>query len=62
MRYHAWFILASALPVVAFGMLRWHSGIIGLLRFVGTVVRGSLQLVSAVDMKRGRLCHDETHN
>lgn len=54
-RYRLWFVLASILPVVSFGVFKWYAGTSALLMFLGTAVTGFLQVLLAVDMKRSKV-------
>ncbi|KFY23895.1 hypothetical protein V493_05571 [Pseudogymnoascus sp. VKM F-4281 (FW-2241)] len=52
--YRIWFCLAYILPLVALGIFRWYDGMSALLTFLGTAVTGFLQVLLAVEMKRGK--------
>jgi hypothetical protein len=52
-RYHLWFLLACIFPITSMGVFEWNTGMSALLSFLGTAVTGFLQILLAVDMKRG---------
>lgn len=54
-RYQLWFVLACILPVVAFSVFKWYTGLSALVMFLGTAVTGFLQVLLAVDMKRSKV-------
>jgi hypothetical protein len=55
LRQKIWFLIAFSLPIIACITLWYHSGMSGLLTFLGTATIRFLQVVLAVDMKRSKV-------